>query len=87
MGQIMKSFHLDCCFDDDEDNKPIGKIKAVTTVNSDSEGDGNELAQIEFSRYCFTENPKTSIEFPVKLKNLFFEHFSNPWSTYKELKL
>ena len=86
MGQIMKSFHLDCCFDDDEDNKPIGKIKAVTTVNSDSEGDGNELAQIEFSRYCFTENPKTSIEFPVKLKNLFFEHFSNPWSTYKELK-
>ena len=86
MGQIMKSFHLDCCFDDDEDNKPIGKIKTVTTVNSDSEGDGNELAQIEFSRYCFTENPKTSIEFPVKLKNLFFEHFSNPWSTYKELK-
>ena len=86
MGQIMKSFHLDCCFDDDEDNKPTGKIKTVTTVNSDSEGDGNELAQIEFSRYCFTENPKTSIEFPVKLKNLFFEHFSNPWSTYKELK-
>ena len=85
MGQIMKSFHLDCCLDEEDDN-PIVSKKTIASVNSDSDGEGNELAQIEYSRYCFTENPKTSIEFPVKLKNLFFEHFSNPWSTYKELK-
>ena len=54
---------------------------------SGSEGDDNEeLAKIVFSRYCVTETPRTAIEFPVQIKNLFFEHFTNPWSTYIELK-
>ena len=53
--------------------------------NQDVEEDDNNLRQIYFSRYCVTETPKTSIEFPVNLKNLFFEHSSNPWDTYIEL--
>jgi len=52
---------------------------------SNSEGDDNELEQIQYSRFCITETPKATIDFPVKVKNLFFEHFSNPWTTYVEL--
>ena len=86
MGQIMKACHLDCCNNEEED-KFLGTRKSLTSLNSDSEeGEGNELAQIEYSRYYITETPKTSIPFPVKLKNLFFEHFSNPWSVYQEIK-
>ena len=82
----MKACHLDCC-NNEEDDKFMGARKSLTSLNSDSEeGEGNELAQIEYSRYCITETPKTSIPFPVKLKHLFFEHFSNPWSTYQEIK-
>ena len=86
MGQIIKTCHLDCC--SDLPNKNFTSKKSLTSMNSEeSDGDGEgELAQIEYSRYCcITETPKTSIEFPVKLKNLFIEHFSNPWDTYVEL--
>ena len=94
MGQVLKSLNLDCCINEDE-NGPIKNIfhkKSIESFNSDSDGDGDgdedgneHLAQIEYSRYCKTETPRTSIEFPVKIKNLFFEHFSNPWSSYNEL--
>ena len=80
MGQLISS--CQCC----TDNKNKSFNNNMNNYNSDSEGDDNEFAQIEYSRYCFTENPRTSIEFPLKLKNLFFEHFSNPWSVYKEIK-
>ncbi len=30
-------------------------------------------------------NPKSNVDFPVKIKNLFKEHFSNPWKQYKDL--
>ena len=83
MGQVISSCKLNCCTDEVKRDPKITR----SSIYSDSEGDDNEeLAQIEYSRYCVTETPKTSIEFPVKLKNLFFEHFSNPWSTYIELK-
>ena len=82
MGQLISSCH--CCTDNNNDNKSISTN--MNNYNSDSEGDDNEFAQIEYSRYCMTENPRTSIEFPLKLKNLFFEHYSNPWSVYKEIK-
>ncbi len=86
MGQIIKACHLDCCAE--LSNKNIFSKKTIASNNSESDGEGEEgeLAQIEYSRYCcVTEVPKTSIEFPVKLKNLFIEHFSNPWDTYTEL--
>ena len=87
MGQLIKSCHLDCC--SIFPNKNFDPKKSLTSMNSEeSDGDGEEgeLAQIEYSRYCcLTETPKTSIEFPIKLKNVFIEHFSNPWDTYTEL--
>ena len=85
MGQVIKTCHLDC-WANDEKNKNFMSKKSITTINSDSEGDDNELAQIEYSRFVGTKQaPKTSIEFPLKLKNLFFERYSNPWSTYDEI--
>ena len=83
MGQLFSS--CNCCSNDIKKKRSISKD--MNDYNSDSEGDDNEFAQIEYSRYCVTENPRTSIEFPLKLKNLFFEHFSNPWSVYKEIKV
>ena len=85
MGQVIKTCHLDC-WAKEEKNKTFMSKKSITTINSDSEGEDNELAQIEYSRFVGTkQKPKTSIEFPLKLKNLFFEHYSNPWSTYDEI--
>ena len=82
MGQIIANCKLNCCTNEIQKDPRNTR----SSYYSDSEGDDNDgLAQIEYSRYCVTETPKTSIEFPVKLKNLFFEHFSNPWSTYVEL--
>ena len=82
MGQIISSCHLDCCTDGND--KPLNNNISYI---SDSEGEDKDLAQIEYSRYCLTENPKTSIEFPLKQKNLFHEHFTDPWSAYKEIKV
>ena len=82
MGQIISSCHLDCCTDGNNNN-----INNNIKYSSDSEGEDNDLAQIEYSRYCLTETPKTSIDFPLKQKNLFFEHFTNPWSIYNEIKV
>ena len=81
MGLLIKSCKMDCCTD--EIQKPPENSR--TSHYTDGEEDDNDLGQIYFSRYCVTENPKSSIEFPVNLKNLFFEHSSNPWDTYKEL--
>ena len=83
MGQIIASCKLNCCTD--ELKKDVKNTRSSFYSDSDRD-DNEELAQIEYSRYCVTETPRTAIEFPVKLKNLFFEHFSNPWSTYIELK-
>ena len=85
MGQVIESCRLNCF--NKEENKSFKNKKSLISQNSDDSDDDNQLAQIEYSRYCcITEAPKTSIDFPLKIKNLFFEHFSNPWSVYKELK-
>ena len=62
------------------------------SINSDTEGEDGENAEdgeyapVEFSHFpdetSNRKKPKISIEFPLKLKNLFFEHYSNPWSIY-----
>ena len=82
MGQIIESCRLDCWANENNENKN-GSIAS----NSGSEEEDNQLAEIEFSRYYAKKTPETSIEFPVKVKNLFFEHFSNPWSKYTELSI
>ena len=74
--------HLDCCSNFNKDNNDI---LSEDSESSESEEEG-QYAQIEYSRYvCKTEAPRTKIEFPVKLKNCFIEHFSNPWDVYTEL--
>ena len=84
MGQVIASCRLNCCTNEVKKDQKNTR----SSYYSDSEEDDNEeLQQIEYSRFCVTENPKTAIEFPVKLKNLFFEHFTNPWTTYTELKV
>ena len=56
--------------------------------NSDWEGEDGEYAPVEFNLFLvgskILENQKYRIFF--KLKNLFFEHYSNPWSIYTEIK-
>ena len=51
----------------------------------DSEDGERQLAPIEYSRYV-SITPRANIDFPVKIKNLFKEHFSDPWKVYKELE-
>ena len=51
----------------------------------DSEDGERQLAPIEYSRYA-SITPRANIDFPVKIKNLFKEHFSDPWKVYKELE-
>ena len=92
MGQIIKTCHLDCWESDEKDKGFMPK----KSINSDSEGEDGEneenggYAPVEFSRFpdgtSNRKKPKISIEFPLKLKNLFFEHYSNPWSIYTEIK-
>lgn len=76
MGQLIGNCKFDCCI-----NNKRNKISTRSSYYSNSEGDDNELEQIQYSRFCVTETPKATIDFPVKVKNLFFEHFSNPWTT------
>ena len=86
MGQVIESCNLKCC---ENENNSLDKKKTYLSQNSEDSDDDyeNQYKQIEYSRYyCVTETPKTSIDFPVKIKNLFFQHFSNPWSVYTELK-
>ena len=80
MGQLIGSCKFDCCMNNKRERK-----STRSSYYSNSEGDDNELEQIQYSRFCITETPKATIDFPVKVKNLFFEHFSNPWTTYVEL--
>ena len=80
MGQLIGSCKFDCCINNKRERK-----STRSSYYSNSEGDDNELEQIQYSRFCITETPKATIDFPVKVKNLFFEHFSNPWTTYVEL--
>ena len=82
MGQLIGSCKFDCCINNKRDKK---FTRSRSSYYSNSEGDDNEAEQIQYSRFCITETPKATIDFPVKVKNLFFEHFSNPWTTYIEL--
>ena len=89
MGQALKALHLDCCINEEDMPSFFSHKKTFESGNSDSEGEGegdDNLAPVEYSRYvCKTDEPKTNIKFPVKVKNLFLEHTSNPWSRYIEL--
>ena len=66
----------------------IESCKAMCRNDSNDEdsdeGEEKPLAPIEYSRYV-TPALRTNIDFPVKLKNLFKEHYTNPWNVYKEL--
>ena len=76
MGQVIESCNLKCC---ENENNSLDKKKTYLSQNSEDSDDDyeNQYKQIEYSRYyCVTETPKTSIDFPVKIKNLFFQHFS-----------
>ena len=79
MGQLIGECKFDCCINKRE------RKSTRSSYYSNSEGEDNDLEQIQYSRFCVTETPKATIDFPVKVKNLFFEHFSNPWTTYIEL--
>ena len=81
MGLMIESCEFDCC--KNRDQKTPGNTR--TSHYSEEDEDDDDLGRIQFSRYCVTETPKVAIEFPVKQKNLFFEHFSNPWENYIEL--
>ena len=78
---MIESCEFDCC--KNRDQKTPGNTR--TSHYSEEDEDDDDLGRIQFSRYCVTETPKVAIEFPVKQKNLFFEHFSNPWENYIEL--
>ena len=78
---MIESCEFDCC--KNRDQKIPGNTR--TSHYSEEDEDDDDLGRIQFSRYCVTETPKVAIEFPVKQKNLFFEHFSNPWENYIEL--
>ena len=69
MGTIIKSCKESCGRESEDEN---------------SEDEEKPLAPIEYSRYS-TIIPKKSIDATVKIKNLFKEHFSDPWKVYKEL--
>ena len=52
----------------------------------EEEEEDTKLEAIQYSRYVpFT--PKAKIEFPIKQKNLFAQHYTDPWKTYKELEI
>ena len=52
----------------------------------EEEEEETKLEEIQYSRYVpFT--PKAKIEFPIKQKNLFAQHYTDPWKTYKELEI
>ena len=52
----------------------------------EEEEEDTKLEAIQYSRYVlFT--PKAKIEFPIKQKNLFTQHYTDPWKTYKELEI
>ena len=85
MGQIIKTCHLDCWDSDEKDKRFISKTNIID-ANSVWEGVDGEYTLRKFSLFPggikYSRKPKIPIEFPLKLKNLFFEHYSNPWSIY-----
>ena len=52
--------------------------------DENSEGEDNQLAQIEYSRYVLFSQ-KSKVDFAFKAKNLFKQHSNDPWKVYKEL--
>ena len=76
MGTLIETCHIKYCFSEKEE--------LDDESNSDKEED-NKLEEIQYSRYA-SFVPKTKIDFPVKLKNLFKQHNTNPWKFYKELQ-
>ena len=76
MGTLIEACHVKYCSSE--------KDELDDESNSDKEED-NKLEEIQYSRYA-SFVPKTKIDFPVKLKNLFKQHNTNPWKFYKELQ-
>ena len=75
MGTIIQSCRI--CF-------PSKNGKEEDEQKEESDEEDNQLAPIQYSRYT-SATPRISIDFPVRLKNIFKEHFTDPWKTYKEL--
>ena len=75
MGTIIQSCRI--CF-------PSKNGKEEEEQKEESDEEDNQLAPIQYSRYT-SATPRISIDFPVRLKNIFKEHFTDPWKTYKEL--
>ena len=75
MGTVIESCKVKYCSTQSEDEYE---------EDSNSEND-EKYEQIQYSRYVFT-TPKTKVEFPLKQKNLFKKHYTDPWKSYKELK-
>ena len=74
MGTVIESCHQMCGNGSQEEEEDKENEKE----------DEKPLAPIEYSRYMGI-TPKSNVDFPVKIKNLFKEHFSNPWKQYKDL--
>ena len=74
MGTVIESFHQMCGNGSQEEEEDKENEKE----------DEKPLAPIEYSRYVGITQ-KSNVDFPVKIKNLFKEHFSNPWKQYKDL--
>ena len=77
MGTLIETCHIKYCSSEKEEGDDES--------NNDKEED-NKLEEIQYSRYV-PFAPKTKIEFPVKLKNLFKQRNTNPWKYYKELEI
>ena len=76
MGSLIESCQVNYCTNQNDDEPER---------NDDSDEEENQLQQIEYSRYV-SPAPKTKIDFPVKLKNLFKEYSTDPWKVYKEIE-
>ena len=76
MGTLIEKCHIKYCSSENEEGDE---------ESYDDKEENNKLEEIQYSRYV-TFAPKTKIEFPVKLKNLFKQRNTNPWKYYKELQ-
>ena len=76
MGTLIENCHMKYCSSENEEGDE---------ESYDDKEENNKLEEIQYSRYV-TFVPKTKIEFPVKLKNLFKQRNTNPWKYYKELQ-
>ena len=76
MGTLIESCKTKFCSPQDEEDE--------NEEESNSDND-EKYEQIQYSRYV-SVTPKTKVEFPLRQKNLFKQHFTDPWKTYKELE-